>query len=246
MNRRALVIGIDYEGSNKLNGCINDAIRVNDMLKNRGFIVLLLTENNTYSNILRGIRWLLCNCPVDQFETCLHNTDNISSDMLYYHFSGHGSVIRDQNRSYNSIITEDLKYITNDDIYNRLICLLPQNTKLRGCVDCCNSRSNFDLKWDLVKKNKTYTLQKTGNGRNSYCDAIIISGSSNYGNSYDTIIDGINTGVLTHYYLEYVNKHLEISIYALLNYLNNKLKSYHQTPGIALGKQMSIMTDFWL
>lgn len=245
MTKRALVIGINYEGPNKLNGCVSDAFRVNDMLMNRGFIVLLLTENNTHYNIFQAIRWLLCDCSVDQLKTCSHNKDGISSDMLYYHFSGHGNVIHDKNTTYNSIITEDHKYITNDDIYKNLLCLLPQGVKLRGCVDCCSSRSNFDLKWNITKKDRIYTLQKSSNGRNNYCDAIIISSSSNYNNSYDTVINGIKTGVLTYYYLEYVNKHNKIILSKLLDYLHTKLSHYYQTPGISMGKQMSLTTDLW-
>lgn len=247
MDKRALVIGINYDDTNRsLNGCVNDAVRVKNMLETRGFIVLLLTENSTHSNILSGIRWLLCDCSVKQFEKCNHDKSNITNNTLYYHFSGHGTrtTVYD-NIDKNAIITKDNKYITSEDIHKYLIRLLPESSKLRGCIDCCNSRSNFDLKWDLVKRDKTYELQKTGNGRNSYCDAIIISGSSNYGNSYDTVINGVSTGVLTHYYLEYIDKHSKICIDKLLDYLYIKLAYYHQTPGISIGKQIPITADFW-
>lgn len=257
MEKRAVVIGINYANSSRgLSGCISDANRISKVLKERGYNVLLLTDKikPTRNNIIESFRWLLHSCGRRDFGKP-RNFETVSSGTkLYFHFSGHGAQITDKNddepdRLDEAIVTYDNKNISDDYIHKNLINVIPEGVQLRGTVDCCNSRTNLDLRWTLNKFNNSYAMIKTGSGRNSYCDAIIISGASDNGSSYDTVINGVNTGVLTYYYLEALSKNnYSMSVNELLDYIQKRIdiKGYKQKAGICFGKQMSITTNFML
>jgi hypothetical protein len=91
MRRRALLVGIDtYQLGNvpRLRGSVNDVARIRDMLRNRfgftnGDIRVVVEERATKAAIERRLSWL-----VDGAE---------SGDILVFHFSGHGTRIRDRD-----------------------------------------------------------------------------------------------------------------------------------------------------
>ena len=89
MANRALLVGInDYQGISDLRGCINDVTNMRDILKTHlGFtnkdIRVLVDRRATRANILKRLRWM-----VDGAKP---------GDFLVFHFSGHGSQIRDRD-----------------------------------------------------------------------------------------------------------------------------------------------------
>lgn len=142
MVKKALLVGInDYSklGPNSnLNGCINDTLDVRDFLINNcGFvsddISLLHDSRATKKSILEMLEVLL-------------KTFNNSDDILVFHFSGHGSQVKDVTGtetdglsevlvSYdhdwnNPLLDKDLAKIINEpsSATNRIIIL-----------DCCHS-----------------------------------------------------------------------------------------------------------
>ena len=85
--KKALFVGINYPNTqHKLNGCINDielAERV--VTENFGFEEkrVLKDEQATTQNILNNLKWLV--------------DDAKPGDVLYFHYSGHGSQIPNFN-----------------------------------------------------------------------------------------------------------------------------------------------------
>ena len=88
MARRAVQVGINnYKSIGDLNGCLNDVTNVRGILKGLlGFtneeIRVLTDDRATKANILDRLNWLVKGAK--------------SGDYLVFHYSGHGSQIRDR------------------------------------------------------------------------------------------------------------------------------------------------------
>lgn len=140
--KKALIVGINYTGTgNDLRGCINDANNVEFMLKNYfGFteIKKLLEREATTNNIKAGISWLV--------------EDVNPGDILYFHFSGHGSQIRDTNDDEDDGFDEilcpiDLNWrdkVITDDYMRSVFDRIPCGVNLTVVFDCCHSGGALD------------------------------------------------------------------------------------------------------
>lgn len=154
--KKALLVGINYTGTKfRLNGCINDVISVRKMLvDNMGFLkqnIVIMTDNHkgnlkpTYSNILI------------QIDKLVQNLD--THDIVYFHYSGHGTQIIDMNGDEKDGMDECLvpldyynkNFILDDQLRERLVNKIPRGAYLIGVLDCCNSGSGFDMRF-VVKQ----------------------------------------------------------------------------------------------
>ncbi len=140
MARRALLVGInDYKGISDLRGCINDVTNMRDILKTLlGFTnsdIRVLTDSRaSKANILARLRWLV--------------TGVKPGDFLVFHYSGHGSQVRDRNGDELSDGLDELicpwdmnwdgTYITDDDL-NATFSALPPGVRLEVFLDSCHS-----------------------------------------------------------------------------------------------------------
>ncbi len=140
MPRRALLVGInDYQGISDLRGCRNDIRNMWDMLRNiMGFrnedIRVVLDNRATKRGILDRLNWM-----VDLAS---------AGDILLFHFSGHGSRIRDRDgdelrdRLDELICPWDMNwdgvYILDDDL-EEIFKRLPDGAALEVFMDCCHS-----------------------------------------------------------------------------------------------------------
>ena len=140
MARKALLVGVnDYRQISDLRGCVNDVTNMRSILKTyMGFknrdIRVLVDCRATKKNILSRLKWM-----VDQAK---------SGDFLVFHFSGHGSQIRDRDgdelrdRMDELICPWDMNwddgFITDDDL-NKIFTKLPSNVLLEVFLDCCHS-----------------------------------------------------------------------------------------------------------
>ncbi len=141
MARRALLVGINNYKNPKdnLNGCINDVKNMWDILKsNFGFrnddIRMLVDERATKNGIISRLEWMVKNAQ--------------AGDVLVFHYSGHGSQIRDRNGDeLNDHLDELLcpydidwngRYIMDDDL-NTIFRGLPAGVTLEVFFDCCHS-----------------------------------------------------------------------------------------------------------
>ncbi|HXG48630.1 MAG TPA: caspase family protein [Methylomirabilota bacterium] len=140
MARKALLVGVnDYKGISDLRGCINDVTNMRNILKSYlGFtnsdIRVLVDARATKAGILSRLNWLVRGAK--------------AGDFLVFHFSGHGSQIRDRDgdelsdRMDEIICPHDMNwdngYITDDDL-NAIFKKLPQGVLLEVFLDSCHS-----------------------------------------------------------------------------------------------------------
>jgi hypothetical protein len=140
MTQKALLVGInDYQGIGDLRGCINDVTNMRDILKShRGFtnedIRVLVDKRATKANILHRLRLM-----VDEAK---------AGDYLVFHFSGHGSQIRDRDGDelrdhMDELICPwdmnwDNGFITDDMLYE-IFSPLKKSILLEVFLDCCHS-----------------------------------------------------------------------------------------------------------
>ena len=140
MKRSALLVGInDYKGISDLRGCINDVTNMRSILKTYlGFtnkdIRVLVDERATKANIIHRLK---------------HMVDKaVPGDLLVFHFSGHGSQVRDRDGDelkdqMDEILCPwdmnwDNGFIT-DDTLNDIFRSLKPGVMLEVFLDCCHS-----------------------------------------------------------------------------------------------------------
>jgi len=139
MSRKAVVVGINnYDvRAPKLNGCVNDALRMADMLRRYfGFenasIRVLTDARATQEAILARLEWLVA--------------DARAGDQLVFHFSGHGSQVADRDGDELDQLDEiicpydmDWDHPLTDDVFARYFARLSSEVNLTVVLDCCHS-----------------------------------------------------------------------------------------------------------
>lgn len=140
MAKKALLVGInDYKGISDLRGCINDVTNMRNILKTYlGFsnrdIRVLVDSRASKTNIIHRLKYMVAKAK--------------AGDFLVFHFSGHGSQVRDRNndeledRLDELICPYDMNwdgtYIT-DDTLNSIFSKLPKGVLLEVFLDSCHS-----------------------------------------------------------------------------------------------------------
>ena len=139
--RRALLIGInDYpDPANRLEGCVNDAFLMSEVLQERGFkpenIRVVLNDRATADAIRERLAWLL------------YRADDGMERFLFY--SGHGAQMPGYNASEEvdhldeCLVPHDFAWtpqtaITDKDFYH-LYSDLPFGARFFAMFDCCHS-----------------------------------------------------------------------------------------------------------
>ena len=141
MSDKALLVGINkykLPGSD-LQGCVNDVTNMRHMLLTYfGFtaeqIRVIVDERATKTNIMKRLEWLVKGAK--------------SGDRLVFHYSGHGSQIRDrQGDELKDKLDEilcpydmdwDGTYIVDDDL-GRIFSKIPKGVNLDVFLDSCHS-----------------------------------------------------------------------------------------------------------
>ncbi|SBT37455.1 metacaspase 1, putative (MCA1) [Plasmodium ovale wallikeri] len=162
--KKALLIGINYYGSNKeLRGCTNDTIRMKELLISKynfydsSMNILRLIDNETdpnyrptRKNILSALAWL--------------TRDNNMGDVFFFLYSGRGTQKEDptciEEDGYNeAIVPCDFRTegeIIDDELHKYLIQPLNNGVKLIAVMDCSNSGSCLDLAYKYKVKQKKW------------------------------------------------------------------------------------------
>ena len=216
--KRALLVGINYIGTpNQLNGCINDINNIgsylNTVRKYNSFIILTdyTAQKPTRANILSAFAVLLKGA--------------VAGDELWFHYSGHGSLMRDTSGDEESgrdscICPLDFSragFITDDIIRNKLALLVPKGVRLYIILDACHSGTGCDLRYKyddssyLTNKNEPlpakyvttdWSLQQTNYEYKRYTktngDVFCISGCQDTQTSADAYMDGQAAGALSY------------------------------------------------
>lgn len=141
--RKALLVGINYPGTqHALRGCVNDIKTMNSIItshygfKNAKHKRMLTDKSATTKNILNRLHWL-----VDGAKP---------GDVLYFHYSGHGSQMvdtdynkKDEPDGLDEIICPiDLNWrdkVIKDDDFKEIFSTVPSGVNLTVVLDCCHS-----------------------------------------------------------------------------------------------------------
>ena len=141
MSRKALLVGInDYKGVSDLRGCVNDVLDMHFSLRSlfnfQACEIRVLTDSRaTKDNILYRLNWLVKGAK--------------SGDFLVFHFSGHGSQIRDRDHDELEDQLDELicpydmdwdgDFITDDKLNEIFKEKVPAGALLEVILDCCHS-----------------------------------------------------------------------------------------------------------
>ena len=140
MKKHALLVGINnYEGVNDLQGCINDVTNVRSVLKTflgleNSDIRVLTDSRATKKNILSRLEKMV--------KTA------VNGDYLIFHFSGHGSQIRDREGDELSdhmdeiICPYDMNWddgFISDDMFSQILQQLKKGVRMEILLDSCHS-----------------------------------------------------------------------------------------------------------
>lgn len=230
--RTALLVGINYNNNPDatLNGCYNDIVNVAQYLRlNLGYstdAITLLTDGNrgasgvgtassvapTRQNILAGMAALVAGM--------------VAGDEAIFHFSGHGSLVRDTNGDevtgldsclcpldYNAPASAGGGIITDDELRALLVNKVPRGARLYVILDCCHNGTGCDVRY----KYEDYSLllrppsagraaiwrtqQKAftnGKYTETAGEVFMISGSRDEQTSADAYINNAFAGALTY------------------------------------------------
>jgi hypothetical protein len=156
----ALLVGINYvsDPANKLNGCIYDVVNMRNMLidsydYDQSNIVILRDDMNnsgtmpTRANILNALKTLIAK--------------SVNCTEIWFHYSGHGSQIKDANRDEVDGLDEVIvpcDFNQNGFIADDELVAIIKDSKCTTILitDSCHSGSSFDLKWSFEHKNGTF------------------------------------------------------------------------------------------
>lgn len=259
MSKIALLVGINYYGTTaELRGCINDTININNyLINNLSFDnknIYRLTDNNgintpdkinpTKMNIINHL-----NLIVKRIKN-----ENITHFFIFY--SGHGSNVYDLNGDEKDNMDEilipvdyNLGNIIKDDELNNIIGNIPNDCKIFGIFDCCNSGTILDLKYKYISK-KNNLIENNNNKLNKHNNICMISGCKDDQTSADFYNNNTKrfAGALTTSFL-YCCKKLKYNNITFINLINKmrkylKKNNFTQIPQITSNKLINNNTFF--
>jgi hypothetical protein len=241
---RALLVGINnYKGDNKLEGCKNDVSNIKKKLLSLGCfnIKTLLDENATYEKILDSLTTML--------------TDSISSDLIFFHYSGHGgyeidnSLDEKNTNCDQNIVDVDLKPISDDVLKSIIAKHLKPNVTLVVLVDSCFSGSVLDLRYQYMDTLNNDNYVENMNHSETRGNVIMISGCTDMQKSEDVMINNMFQGAMTWAFLKVLNNSSNKITWRqlIINMRNNlKEKGYSQIPQISSGSIMELDSPFFI
>jgi len=247
--RTALLVGINYNNNPDatLNGCYNDVVNVSQYLRTvLGYVtssVTVLTDGNrgaagvgtasalppTRQNILAEMSTLVAGM--------------VAGDEAVFHYSGHGSLVRDTNGDetttgldscicpldYNTPASAGGGVITDDEIRALLINRVPRGARLYVILDCCHNGTGCDVRYKyedfsiLLRPPSArtaplwHTQQKAfvqGKYTETAGEVYMISGCRDEQTSADAYINNAFAGALTY------------AVFAILRANNASIRTY--------------------
>lgn len=230
MINKGLLFGLNYKAhpDAALRGCINDVMSVRQMLERLDFndIKLYTDEDDHLMTTSTGIVQEINNLAIECCKTHV--------DVVWIHFSGHGTRKRDwsndEHDGYDECIVPSnftTGGLINDDIIKACLRNFPENTKVIAIFDCCHSGTIGDLKYLYKPERQVQIVNKL-----PPCDAkvIMISGCQDVQTSADAYnVNKLHkySGAMTSCLLKVLNngKQLsDINIFVLLDDLRSELK----------------------
>ncbi len=226
--RTALLVGINYRNTaDELNGCYNDVVNVATYLRTvLGYApgaITMLTDGNrgsafpasvapTRQNILAGLSALVAGM--------------VAGDEAVFHYSGHGTLVRDRNGDevsgmdsclcpldYNAPASAGGGVITDDEIRALLVNRVPRGARLYVILDCCHNGTGCDMRYKYedfslllrpatARTSPVWRTQQKAFVQGRYTDTAgevyMISGCRDEQTSADAYINNAFAGALTY------------------------------------------------
>ncbi|KAG9155344.1 hypothetical protein Leryth_023409 [Lithospermum erythrorhizon] len=237
VQRRAVLCGVTYKRTPKaLEGSINDVLNMKRFLiENMGFpyaTIVVLTEDEkdpsripTKSNIRAALRWLVQGCQ--------------AGDSLVFHYSGHGSRVRDQDGDeldgYDSALCpvdyEVEGRIIDDEINETIVRPLPRGATLHAIIDTSFSGTFLDLPYMSRVQRDGYYLWEDQRVSHAYKGtngglAISFSACDDHQTSgHTTAFTGTSAGTLTYSFIQTLEKEPKLTYGRALIAMRNKVQA---------------------
>jgi len=252
--KKALLVGINKykpELGADLHGCVNDVETMHSILTNKyGFkpenIRTIIDERATRQGILDRLKWLLDGAK--------------AGDELIFHYSGHGSQVRDRNGDEledqldEILCPHDLDWDNplTDDILANLFKQLPAGVYLTMICDACHSGTmskninpmkqvrNIVPPFDIKSRSKGVILPKNKMGKKNSGNQnhVLMSGCRDNQTSADAYIDGKHQGAFTWSLATAIRENPDITWIELSKKSVELLNSYSQVPQISGNKDL--------
>lgn len=243
MVKKAVLVGINYRNSaNQLSGCINDSQNImNFLTQNCGYDpknIQQLTDDTakkpSRANMEASLLWLVSGAK--------------AGDTLFFHFSGHGSSVRDHTNDEvdqrdEVLVPLDFEkgggVITDDWLFSNVASKVPQGVSLIIFTDCCHSGTMIDLKYNYksqcaiksgkvtkdmpyVATNWTDNFSFNVERRNDVAgNVVLFSGCLDPQTSADAFIRGQGQGAFTYCLLESVRSNMTRTADGKMKYNGN-------------------------
>ncbi|XP_057804002.1 metacaspase-3-like isoform X2 [Salvia miltiorrhiza] len=244
--KRAVLCGITYKGHRQsLRGSVNDVLSMKNLLI-RSFqfplsCILVLTEEEedyrrapTKRNIRNALRWLV--------------EGSQAGDSLVFHYSGHGSQVRDRDGDevdgYDEALLpvdyETEGRILDDELNATIVRPLPAGATLHAIIDTCFSGTFLDLpnvcridrqayyNWEDQRIQNGGAYRGTSGGF-----AVSISACDDHQSSGDTTaFTGTATGALTYSFVQTLEQEKRLSYGHLLIALHKRIAAAQDAVGL--------------
>ena len=183
-DKSAILIGLNYPNSHyTLKGCINDVKNGQKFLIKKGYKCKLLQDKDITEkyNVLEALTEL----------------KNSKDKVVFFHYSGHGTQVRDNNGDESdgkdeAIYSKNGKIITDDEI-NFVLNEFKEDKTLFLIFDCCHSGTIADLPYIATENNfKLEFVEKHVKAK-----MVCISGCKDPQTSADVTDKGVSYGALS-------------------------------------------------
>ena len=248
MTKAALLVGInEYEDGSDLRGCCNDVDRMYGVLRDiygyqQNEIIMLKDKMASRDAILEQLYKL-----VGKLE---------DDDVGFFHFSGHGSQVADQDGDEADHLDELIcphdfnwskkLYITDDDLAN-IFAGISNGAWIEVILDSCFSGTATRSRWPIMSKGKNRTIvshhaglkvpvRRMARAVEHVGNHILWSGCAENQTSADAYINGDFNGAFTYYWAHALRKNKNRSRHKLLEKVREDLASrgYDQVPQLEI------------
>lgn len=241
--KKALLVGINAYQSSPLSGCVNDVENMRNILVGYGFepdnIRVITDERATKAAIIDRLDWLI--------------SGSIAGDDLVFHYSGHGSQVRDRNGDELADQMDEILCPVDmnwddpflDDTLRAIFSELPQGVYLTMLSDSCHSgtvtRNPHNNRYlvppfDIACRGLDRDLPVKAIGAKDDGATqrhVLFSGCKDEQTSADANINGKYQGAFTWALSSVINENPNITWAEAWPKVLNKIAGYSQTPQLS-------------
>lgn len=249
--KKALLFGLNYVDTPEvaLRGCHEDVRNITNLLRSKyGF-----EDIDAHFDGEPGARTDAAGI-LQEINDLAIEAHRRHLDLVWIHFSGHGTRVRDWNNDEKdgydeAIVPSDYKTrgLVTDDYIKRVLRNFPSCTKVICVFDCCHSGSIADLKYRYTDP-KTRIVENTSRA----CDAniVMISGCMDTQTSADAY--NVNdrrkfSGACSSCLIKTLQRQEDPTVFTVLTELRNELrtKGFTQFPMVTSSREIAEDTKFF-